>query len=367
MKAPINYFGGKNIMFKYIIEKFPNRETYDTYIEPFGGSYAVGLNMPYIPPIEIYNDLEKNIYSLYKVLQDENMFKTFQRMCELSPYDDNLRKEYIDTLKTNTDISILNRAYMFFYVNRTSFNGNGGFKINTYIRRGTSKSVSDYLSGVEHLEELHERLKNIIISNTNAIDLIERFNKENVFMYLDPPYVQSTRTSNIRYEVDMNDEEQDVFLETCINSKAKLLISGYDNEKYNILLDIGVYETTIARLNEELAKKPKEVEVVKYVDRIVNNNYNGTVVNCDTYVLFARNSAELDTTAKTTLDKISGTVKIVAYASPEGSDTYNKKLSQRRANAVADYLRGKGVTVTEAYGAGVNGNTSNRVAIVIVQ
>ena len=241
MKAPINYFGGKNIMFKYIIEKFPNRETYDTYIEPFGGSYAVGLNMPYIPPIEIYNDLEKNIYSLYKVLQDENMFKTFQRMCELSPYDDNLRKEYIDTLKTNTDISILNRAYMFFYVNRTSF--------NTYIRRGTSKSVSDYLSGVEHLEELHERLKNIIISNTNAIDLIERFNKENVFMYLDPPYVQSTRTSNIRYEVDMNDEEQDVFLETCINSKAKLLISGYDNEKYNILLDNGFTKSNFTTNN----------------------------------------------------------------------------------------------------------------------
>ena len=205
--------------------------------------------MPYIPPIEIYNDLEKNIYSLYKVLQDENMFKTFQRMCELSPYDDNLRKEYIDTLKTNTDISILNRAYMFFYVNRTSFNGNGGFKINTYIRRGTSKSVSDYLSGVEHLEELHERLKNIIISNTNAIDLIERFNKENVFMYLDPPYVQSTRTSNIRYEVDMNDEEQDVFLETCINSKAKLLISGYDNEKYNILLDNGFTKSNFTTNN----------------------------------------------------------------------------------------------------------------------
>lgn len=131
--------------------------------------------------------------------------------------------------------------------------------------------------------------------------------------------------------------------------------------------DIGAYEATIARLNEELAKKPKEVEVIKYVDRIVNNNYNGTVVNGDTYVLFAWNSAELDATAKATLDKISGTVKVVAYASPEGTESYNKELSQRRANVVADYLRGKGVTVTEAYGAGVNGNTSNRVAIVTVQ
>ena len=131
--------------------------------------------------------------------------------------------------------------------------------------------------------------------------------------------------------------------------------------------DIGSYEATIANLNDELAKKPKEVEVVKYVDRIVNNNYNGTVVNGDTYVLFAWNSAELDATAKSTLDKVSGTVKVIAYASPEGTDTYNKELSQRRANSVADYLRAKGVTVTEVYGAGVNGNTSNRIAIVTVQ
>ena len=77
------------------------------------------------------------------------------------------------------------------------------------------------------------------MSNTDAIGLMKRFNKENVFMYLDPPYVQSTRTSKMHYEVDMNDEQQDVFLKTCINSKAKLLISGYDNEKYNILLDNG--------------------------------------------------------------------------------------------------------------------------------
>ena len=130
--------------------------------------------------------------------------------------------------------------------------------------------------------------------------------------------------------------------------------------------DIGSYKATIARLNEELAKKPKEVEVVKYVERVVNNN-NITVVNADTYVMFEKNSAKLEEPAKSDLDKVSGTVKVVAYASPEGSDDYNKELSQRRANAVADYLRAKGVTVIEAYGAGVNGNTSNRIAIVTVQ
>lgn len=37
MNAPIPYFGGKNWMNNYIIKYFPERETYNTYIEPFGG------------------------------------------------------------------------------------------------------------------------------------------------------------------------------------------------------------------------------------------------------------------------------------------------------------------------------------------
>ena len=67
MQTPIKYFGGKNLMFKNIIKHFPSPDTYNSYIEPFGGSYAIGLRLNPIPPIEIYNDLEQNVYSLYKV------------------------------------------------------------------------------------------------------------------------------------------------------------------------------------------------------------------------------------------------------------------------------------------------------------
>lgn len=130
--------------------------------------------------------------------------------------------------------------------------------------------------------------------------------------------------------------------------------------------DVGAMEKEITRLTEELAKKPTEVEVVKYVDKVVTKTVIETV-NTETYVLFAWNSAELDTTAKATLDKVGGKVRIVAYASPEGDDEHNKALSQKRADAVANYLKAKGVTVTEAVGLGVNGNSSNRVAIVSVQ
>lgn len=38
LNSPIRYFGGKGTMFNNIIEQFPLPETYNTYIEPFGGN-----------------------------------------------------------------------------------------------------------------------------------------------------------------------------------------------------------------------------------------------------------------------------------------------------------------------------------------
>ncbi|MBQ2060998.1 MAG: OmpA family protein, partial [Prevotella sp.] len=60
-------------------------------------------------------------------------------------------------------------------------------------------------------------------------------------------------------------------------------------------------------------------------------------------------------------------VEIVGTASPEGSAEKNQILSQDRANAVKSYLEGRGVIVDSAVGKGVQGTTSNRLAIVTVK
>ena len=65
MNSIIRYFGGKNGMAKNILEYFPNKGSYNTYIEPFGGSFGVALHNPNIPTNEIYNDLDHNVYSLF--------------------------------------------------------------------------------------------------------------------------------------------------------------------------------------------------------------------------------------------------------------------------------------------------------------
>lgn len=236
MNAPIKYFGGKGLMFKHIIENFPTEGSYDTYIEPFGGSYSVGLKKPEVP-IEIYNDLEQNVYSLYKVLSDETFFNVFKMKCDLAFYSEDMRKELKDSLKRD-DLGLIDRAFNYFYVNRTSHNGIGGFSLNTVVRRNMSKSASDYLSSIDRLPELHNKLSRVVMLNTDGIKLMEKYNKPNVLIYADPPYEHSTRGLT-RYKIDMDNDLQERFLNVALKSKSKVLISGYDNEMYERLVDGG--------------------------------------------------------------------------------------------------------------------------------
>lgn len=252
---PIKYFGGKNLMFNRIIEHFPNPEEYDLYIEPFAGSYGIGLKLDPIPKMEIYNDLDKNVYTLYKVLQDENMFNEFKKLCDLSYYSEDIREELRYKLRDD-DLSLVERAYAFFYVNRTSHNGIGGFSINKVVRRNMSKSVSDYLSAVDRLPELHNRLSRLIVTNKDGVELIKNNSNERTLIYADPPYEHSTRTL-ARYDVDMNRDKHMEFLDVVINSKSKIVVSGYDNELYDILEENGFTKTHFEVNTVSGQRKPK--------------------------------------------------------------------------------------------------------------
>ena len=148
--APIKFFGGKNLMFNEIMKYFPKPDEYNGDVESFGGSCAIGLKVDPIPPIQMYNDLDQNVYSLYKVLSDPIMFKAFKDKCDLVFYSEDLRSEFKENLKQD-NLSIIDRAFNFFYVNRTSHNGVGGFSKNTYVRRNMSKSISDFLSAIDRL------------------------------------------------------------------------------------------------------------------------------------------------------------------------------------------------------------------------
>lgn len=143
-------------------------------------------------------------------------------------------------------------------------------------------------------------------------------------------------------------------------SNFKLCPYSVTANEYNTL------QNKVKELQDALAKKPTEVEkevvVEKIVEKVIEKGAN------QYFVQFAKNKYDLDDAAKAELDQIAeGTeVAVVATASPEGSKLRNKVLSQKRADAVKEYLEGRKVKVVSAEGLGVTGPSSNRVAIVKV-
>jgi len=233
MKSPIRYFGGKGNMYNEISSRFPKDTDYKTYIEPYGGSAAMLLSRPLSGHAEIYNDIYDNVYSLMKCLSDNTLYEQLKFKCDLALYSSKVRKEYKVKLKEH-GLSLVDRAFYFWYVNRTSHGGIGGWSVATVIRRNMSKSTSDFLSCIDRMQQLHDRFSAVIIENTDAIELMNKFNYTNVFIYADPPYHHDTRGS-ARYACDYTNENHEKFIDCVMGLSSKILISGYSCKAYERL------------------------------------------------------------------------------------------------------------------------------------
>ena len=122
-----------------------------------------------------------------------------------------------------------------------------------------------------------------------------------------------------------------------------------------------------AQINELRNRKPEVItkEVVKEVAAPVKQINVSDLV----FVTFAQGKFDLTKEYKSALNGVKEVIheQIVVTASPEGGAEINQRLSENRANVVADYLKTRGVIVDEAVGKGVQGNTSNRLAVVYVR
>ena len=123
-----------------------------------------------------------------------------------------------------------------------------------------------------------------------------------------------------------------------------------------------------AQINELRNRKPEVItkEVVKEVPAVKVKEFT---VSDLVFVTFAQGKSALTNDAKAALNNVKQGVhvQVVGTASPEGSKELNDRLSQARADVVANYLKGRGVIVDESTGKGVQGVTSNRLAVVYVK
>jgi DNA adenine methylase len=237
-KAPVAWYGGKWYYADWIISHFPHHRV---YIEPFGGSASVLLRK-HPSNVEVYNDLDGRIVNFFRVLRDKQQFEELVRLSTLTPYS---REEFANLANQSEPVEPVEKAWWFFVRCRQSIGGLGmsnlgpaSWAVSLRTRRNMAEPVSKYLSAIDGLQDVSERLRTVLIENIPAIDLVRKHGAEDVLFYCDPPYLPETRHGQkaATYGVEMTYEEHEELLNTLNECKGKVVLSGYPSDLYNAKL-----------------------------------------------------------------------------------------------------------------------------------
>lgn len=180
--------------------------------------------------IETINDLSADVYNYFKILRDRPA--ELIHLISITPYG---RTDYEKSFEyTDND---LERARRFAVRCCQGFGCSNKYKngFRSSIGAKSPRTTTFWNNFPETLELASKRLLQAQIENQDALKLIERYNKEEVFIYCDPPYPLNTR-KNYLYEYEMTDNEHMKLLNVLKNHKGKVMISSYENELYNNLL-----------------------------------------------------------------------------------------------------------------------------------
>jgi len=230
----IHWFGGKGRMLRHLLplmEDIPH----DRYIEVFGGGCSILLNKP-IKSFECYNDIDQGLYNFFTVISDPDMFDRFYRRVGLLPY---CRQLFIDCKGGwETEEDPIKRAAMWYVVSRQSFGGDfssGGWSSATKkVSNGMAITNGAWISALKKLPLIHERLQRVQIENRDFRDILSRYDDPDTLFYLDPPYVDHTR-SHGKYTHEMDNQDHKDMIEILHTIKGKAIVSGYDNKIYDPL------------------------------------------------------------------------------------------------------------------------------------
>lgn len=202
-----------------------------TYCEPYAGSMAL-LFTKNPSPIEIVNDLDSDVVNLFRCIQQDS--ERLARLVMTTPYS----REVYDAqfLGDNEYASRYQKAAGFLvkcwqgHGFRTT-GGKVGWK-NDVHGRERAYALWNWYRLPGWIIEVAERLRTVQIENRPALEVIQRFDFDDVFMYLDPPYLLERRRAR-QYACEMTNNDHEELLRVITQSKARIMISGYASQMYD--------------------------------------------------------------------------------------------------------------------------------------
>lgn len=206
------------------------------YVEPYfgGGSLLLARNPDGVS--EVVNDLHGGLVNFWRVLQSEVTFARFQRRVEATPFCEAewIRARAVLDIPPACEVEW---AWAFFVACRQSLAGRmksftGITKTRT--RRRMNNETSAWLSCIEGLPAVHERLKRVLIIGPRpALDVIRSQDGKDTLFYLDPPYLHETRATTGDYTHEMSVGDHQELLGAISGIRGKFALSGYRCDLYD--------------------------------------------------------------------------------------------------------------------------------------
>lgn len=225
--ALLRYPGAKWTLAPRIVAEFGQ---HSHYVEPYFGSGAVFFTKP--PSLhEVLNDIDGEVVNFWRVLRERT-----EDLCwalETTPWS---RTEYeASTAAADDPVEAARR----FAVRTWQAHAAVRSKVTGWRNRGPAQARAGmsqrWRKVPAQLQAVAARLADAEIENRDALEVIERFNRPDVLLYVDPPYLRQTRTAKLyAHETDNAHHEQ--LLAQLREHRGAVILSGYASTLYDTAL-----------------------------------------------------------------------------------------------------------------------------------
>ncbi len=229
MRSPFRWVGGKSRLRKYIIDLLPQ---HTCYLELFGGAAWVLFGKE-PSDVEILNDIDQDLMSFFRVVK--NAPEDFVRSFDLELVS-RAEFERLADLDPET-LSDVERAHRFYYLIMAGWGGELNyprFQTSVSDGGGGNRLVGALRTLRSRIEPVHERLSSVLIECLDWRECIDRYDREGVVMYVDPPYPGNgcNYAHNMR-EWDLHRE----LASRLSKTKAKWIYSSYDSPEVRAMFE----------------------------------------------------------------------------------------------------------------------------------
>ncbi len=219
LKTPISYYGGKQLMLRYIL---PNIPEHKTYVEPFvGGGAVFWAKKP--SELEILNDTNKELMNFYEIVKND--FIALEKKIRISLHSREYhRRAWV--IYNNPDMfDKIDRAWAVWVLAAQGF---GGQLSESWGRdKSQNKSVKAVRNKRDNFtEEFAIRLQNVELESRDAIKIITSTDYPEAFFYCDPPYYNA----NMGHYDGYTQEDFELLLKTLSKIEGKFLLSSYPSD-----------------------------------------------------------------------------------------------------------------------------------------